>query len=738
MAQNVTEVFRATVPSVGMVLKARADIGGKQDAYRLRIEEDFPGDESKVLTEYSANADCTFNFEGGDTAEDVPFAEGGEAVKRPPVFFETRYFFRGDFRPVDGRRAKDVRVEHRMASVADAFSFDEGVLVGSLDFVNEPGRFRLDLRVAFDDGTERTVRLEFMVASVKMNVARDYGEIVGAIDREKPNIVRAFLSKTFWGAALDRDGEADDKGWYEILVDVFEYYEGACRRIVNNPHRRYEADVEWRRADRVKRWTPQLANRYNRMDDEKREHERFRTERLVAESDTPENRFVLHTLKELRRRLAAFGDGLRDNALVSQVWKDGIADRAARLERLARHPFFRGVSKFEGFRQQSLVLQKSAGYAQILTAWLKLKSALRPMGDDIDVGYRPISTLYEFWCFLKMRDALAVHFGEPTEQEWQDDSPADVLNASELTDEYDGDKHLCKIDVTFSDGERTCLLSYQKTYPAKEGADGETMAGLNPQRPDIVLSIREGDSTFTYLFDAKYRIWTKNRNGDEIDASPRAAIDDMHRYRDAILYRLRKAELKHEVVGAYVLYPGRPEPHLCKEYDESIRRENIGAIPLLPGHLEQLERRLAEIVGRRTAYAHLDSAISTRGTTAIVAPSVTAFVANEVVYGTYRNSGGFNQLDWIKEKRLYNMPVKKAEEIGIFSLEDANEKSMLFLVSGKQGHRDKPSVFRIRKGSAKKVPQKHLVETYGYKPSKPEDGKEYWLWELEVSSNDRG
>ena len=88
-------------------------------------------------------------------------------------------------------------------------------------------------------------------------------------------------------------------------------------------------------------------------------------------------------------------------------------------------------------------------------------------------------------------------------------------------------------------------------------------------------------------FDAKYRIWTKGSDGHEIDASPRAAIDDMHRYRDAILYRLQKTEIKHEIIGVYVLYPGRPEPHLCKEYDESIRRENIGAIPLLPGHLGQ-------------------------------------------------------------------------------------------------------------------------------------------------------
>ena len=614
MAQNVTEVFRATVPSVGLVLKARADIGGKQDAYRERIGEDFPDDESAALTEYSANVDCTFNFAGGATTGDVSFVEGGGAIKHLPVFFETHYFFRGDFKSVDGRTVKDVRVEHRMASVSDAFNYDDGVLVGSLDFINEPGMFRLDLRIMFNDGTERMVRLEFMVVSVKMNVARDYSEIVETIDKEKPNIVRAFLSKTFWGAALDRSGEPDDKSWYEILVDVFDYYEGACRRIVNNPHRRYETDVEWRRADRVKRWSPQLSNRYNRLDNDKRAHELFRTERLVAETDTPENRFVLYTLKELRRRLVSFGERLKDNSLVSQTWKDGITDCADRLERLSRHPFFRGVSRFEGFRQQSLVLQKSAGYAQILTAWLRLKSALKPMGDDIDVGYRPISTLYEFWCFLKMRDMLAVRLGEPTGQDWQDNSPDDLFNVPELTDEYGGDGQLCKIDVTFQRGARTCLLSYQKTYSAKECDEGETMAGLNPQRPDIVLSINEGESTFTYLFDAKYRIWSKGL----VDASPRAAIDDMHRYRDAILYRLQKAEVKHEVIGAYVLYPGRKEPHLCKEYEASIRRENIGAIPLLPGHLDQLERRIDEILGRKDAHAHLDSAISTRGTTAVV------------------------------------------------------------------------------------------------------------------------
>ena len=40
MANNVTEVFRVAVPSVGLVLKARADIDGKQDAFVCRVKVD--------------------------------------------------------------------------------------------------------------------------------------------------------------------------------------------------------------------------------------------------------------------------------------------------------------------------------------------------------------------------------------------------------------------------------------------------------------------------------------------------------------------------------------------------------------------------------------------------------------------------------------------------------------------------------------------------------------------------
>ena len=81
---------------------------------------------------------------------------------------------------------------------------------------------------------------------------------------------------------------------------------------------------------------------------------------------------------------------------------------------------------------------------------------------------------------------------------------------------------------------------------------------------------------------------------------------------------LQKAEVKREIIGAYVLYPGRREPHLCKEYDESIRRENIGAIPFIPGFLDQIERRLSDILDKKTSQSHLAADIPTRGTSVVV------------------------------------------------------------------------------------------------------------------------
>jgi hypothetical protein len=454
-----------------------------------------------------------------------------------------------------------------------------------------------------------------MVVSVKMDVVHDYQTILETIEREQKNLVYAFMSKTLGDANYSStDKTQQDAIWYAIFQKVFVFYTDACERVIHQPYLKYVGNVYHQKADRIKRWSPQLTNRFASMEKGRQPKEYFRTEQIDPEIDSVENRFILFTLHELGKRLTAFALKLSKLDSVSQDYVNRINDQSQALLEMSTHPFFKRVGRFKGFRQDSLVLQKRQGYAQIYASWLTLKNALDPTGTDVDIGYRPISALYEFWCFLAMRDHLVGHYGMPVE------TIGDISKLSDLLDdETEGNESesLCKMDVVFMDttGKRRITLSYQKTYGTR--TTEETFAHLNSQRPDIVLTIQESETTsdhtvFTYLFDAKYRI--SDFGGK--DASPREAINDMHRYRDAILYRAQQRNgLAHEIIGAYVLFPGRPLPQ-SYDYQKTIQAENIGAIPLLPTTegKQSLHSFLGNVLAKRGIKKHLATAIPPRGT----------------------------------------------------------------------------------------------------------------------------
>lgn len=135
-----------------------------------------------------------------------------------------------------------------------------------------------------------------------------------------------------------------------------------------------------------------------------------------------------------------------------------------------------------------------------------------------------------------------------------------------------------------------------------KGKSQSAISGTNTmttvQRPDIVLRLSkmaESNMKFTYLFDAKYRIADADENGrrydSRYDVPPADAIDQMHRYRDAIYYTEEGRDhehLKKEIIAGYVLFPGRiPLEALDSEngdyyYQQSNRLIGIGAFPLRP------------------------------------------------------------------------------------------------------------------------------------------------------------
>ena len=171
-----------------------------------------------------------------------------------------------------------------------------------------------------------------------------------------------------------------------------------------------------------------------------------------------------------------------------------------------------------------------------------------------------------------------------------------------------------------------------------------------PQKPDIVLQLTKDDiekgMKMTYLFDAKYRI--NDRTDAGVDTPPDDAINQMHRYRDAIYYKENRegdSALKKEVIGGYILFPGNGDPiEVAKaKFQQSLDEVNIGAFPLRPNDVENrklLEHFIEELISMKSAT-----------TIAKVIPQKGTFieVGDRVLIGLVRESSRKNYLKKFEE-----------------------------------------------------------------------------------------
>lgn len=706
------EVYKYGHPAGLFTLKVFGRNDGRYAAYCSRIGQAEDSEEAKV-----------------------EFVEpGGVRRKDKPAFYETRYTVRCDF----SADVRDVRVVHKLASVTDLFNFDGRTLVGTLDFINTPGRFRFEMEWTRGEARE-SAAFEWIVASEKLDVVHDYREIVETIEKKTPGLVRAFLAKSRGTAGLKHGGKTNDEIWADIFSEISELYVKACEWIAGHPHLKYAGTVEHVKAGRVKHWTPGLANRFSGMDGGRRAVADFRTERIESAVDTQENRFVKYTLGAIAERLEKFagecakrcGKGAGDT--VSQAFVDGLRSKAAQLERLRRKPFFAGVGLFSGFRGTSLALERKQGYCEVYRTWVMLKRTIDMAQTGFNTGHRPISALYEFWCYLKLAEMLEKRYKEPV------GGPKDAKDVSALvdgTEEQAGgpagdstERTLTKLTWEYdAGGGAKVLLHYQKNYSGDEESEGD-FACYNPQIPDIVLTITRGSETYTYLFDAKYRVEERKQNGKMLDASPSEPINDMHRYRDAILYRAMKdgegdgakqGKLSRRIIGAYVLYPGRPGESF--DYGKLIEHENIGAIPLLPGAkgADALESFLAVILDKPDAAAHLGGDIPTLGTS-VVLGDWRWDGARTVLVGYYHHDRQ-GMLDWI-EKNGYNCRV--GLDNGALKITDDLLKAEYLLLHGGSNVTD--LIYKIDVAAGAKLLDKDDLANLGYENPKH---KQYLLFKV--------
>ena len=553
-----------------------------------------------------------------------------------PVLFETcKYQFAVEF-----KQGLDISIEkqyphvrHQLKSIGENFKFyssssDSGILVGDIDFLNSPGKFSFAFDYWDADGLLHHEKMELYVASPKLDTKNDLQQIMALINQEYENYIYDYLTLTFSSFALQRSVKNNHIIWLSIFRSVVDEYFRNVRFVMSRPNNKPVRKTYHARPERIRRWSQREEERYRNMGQDAEMHY-FRYEQTENTINTRENRFVKYTLHVLGKKFReVFSElGALPNVMDAEE-RQLLEDYQRQFKRLETSPFFQKVGEFEGFRQESAILQQRMGYSKIYKAWLMLKNSLELIDGKTDIGMKQIWELYEIWCFLVMKRLIAKVLGldlqKPNNHVREDKSKMlNTIVKSEMT-------HVIEFD-NVKNGDKVCL-EYQHTYNRRTKEFSTT---TTEQRPDIVVTIKKKDGfVLTYLYDAKYRVQDDARDGeldegvsiDVADYPLPDAINQMHRYRDAIYYSM-KTEVRpsaKEIIGGYILFPGRVvgDEIYGRYFYQSIRKVNIGAFPLLPATKENeddiiqcdlLERHLREILLEDSVYEHVKDSIPQKG-----------------------------------------------------------------------------------------------------------------------------
>ncbi|MFM8573988.1 MAG: DUF2357 domain-containing protein, partial [Pirellula sp.] len=361
-------------------------------------------------------------------------------------------------------------------------------------------------------------------------------------------------------------------------------------------------------------------------------------------TDTPENRYVKGFLENLLDAADDLYSLLirHDKAIVARqvkVW-------TTRISEWLEHPLWKDVRRMTHFPSNSQVLQKSSSYREVLGTDLRMQlgmtlpwSADTQLDADVRGDLRPISQLYEYWCFFFLRRVLRGLCGD------------EVRAAGTLIRETEDGLNVVlrrgtesRVQFRFKDElGRSAIISlyYNRKFERSNSEvwDGSYSAQLNPDFSILIDVVADPDRMHWLHFDAKYRLdlsqWqaevadnvamldalesdlTTHEDARMSATYKRTDLLKMHTYRDALLGSR----------GSYVLFPGADDKETVfirspgVEYAENGDHiPSVGAFQANPSQQIAQSQRLDRFI--RTCIQRLVAASSYQEETGIISPEV--------------------------------------------------------------------------------------------------------------------
>lgn len=695
------EVLRYKHPDYEVIVRSQ-DIRYSWERFKGRIEYSRLNDTNILppseYCNYTSKEHCSLYIYSPIDNNIHIFDNGVEWDGLWPVIFETcKYQIRILFHEID--KDSIPRIHHAKKSIVDSFYYDQELsnikeksLTGEINFINEPGSFRLEFSYE-KNGILNKNHVSFDVVSPKLDTKNDYKKLLSDINKEYENVIYRYLSITLQQFAKGVNNS--EITWMSAFQNIVEDYLKNIRRVILNPHSKIVDCKTSKKVYQIKFWPAILEEQYNEVcKNTKLEEHFFSHNQTISTHNTMENRFVKYTLQNIGHKLSRILDTILNSKQegLSETHRQMWVDYQISLKKLIKHPFFNTIGKFEGMNKESLVLQNRIGYQQIYKDWLKLKRGIDFYNGSANIGTLQIWEVYELWCFIKMKkliaEVLGIDYSKPSHEHLVIEPEETLLNpftnsSLEHVVEFqyptveDSDSEERKRYLVAHEGE-IVTLHYQHTFNRKSGG-GEYGMNINTatteQRPDIVLNIRKpsGEVVLTYLYDAKYRVLNdKNLDNDfeRLDVEeninlgvgdypPPDTINQMHRYRDAIYYsKEHNPYCSKEVIGGYILFPGRGNDEQIKQryYSKSIENVNIGAFPLLPNYDSLLKEHLEQILIKYTSTEiHVSKSKPQR---------TLAYITEEEKKGTddlvmIALAGNNEKRKWTFDTLWYNIPIDK-------------------------------------------------------------------------------
>lgn len=525
----------------------------------------------------------------------------------------------------------------------EKFSFRKQILAGFLNYGNEVGRS--EIQFIYQVGTEtRNFVFSFEVLSTKLNYHEHWKTIIEDIEQEYRMLSLDYMRRTFHGFSPDVSGDTPEIIWWSVFANEQQKFIKACKNIIDQPRHRLHGKEAYKRADRLT-FIPSCIE--NELAEHRQDNSHlYRIEQRVWTNDTQENRFLKFALGQITDKYEALKKRIEAVKNASDVMKADMQTTLATLKHLQRNPFFRTVGNYKGMSQESLILQKATGYSQVYRTWTLLRRSYSLNDGVYRLQTKDIATLYEIWCFIEVSHIVK-------EKLHLSDEDIDHRNRMEMNGLFTWDlgKGEHSRILFRKDGVELAELIYNPKSSERENSSvgiKDLVVPTVPQKPDIVLQLTKSDlqegMKMTYLFDAKYRIDGKDKNG--VDVPPEDAINQMHRYRDAIYYKDYQSDtLKKEVIGGYILFPGDGEPTdvAVSKFRKTIDEVNIGAFPLRPKDTHNrllLEQFIEELIQNKS-HETISKVIPQKGTF--------VEVGNRVLIGLVTNSSRKGYLQSFKD-----------------------------------------------------------------------------------------